>query len=301
MVPFRIVICLLLSPLLSFQTEGARILFFYGGGTYSHKNAIWPLVSALADKGHNVTLLSPFVKQPSKNPKVNDVAPSVLQEEVKNVFSTDYLQERIEGREHLIWLHFPDWVVKNCRLIAEGAKTDPELHQVLYDKYDLIVTNGAFSECGSMWAHYHGTKYITAMSTSIFTWFYGVYDIPMETSWIPDLAFKFQYPMGLYERTFNYLWKLYAYHQRIARTYGPIEELMMEVFNLTERPNMLDIERQSNLVLINTYSGTEYGRSLPPYFIQIGGMQCWAPKDPLPEVIFLIYQYSDIHPQGAAD
>ncbi|CAG7727563.1 unnamed protein product [Allacma fusca] len=267
----------------TFEVHGAKILFFYAGGTYSHKNGIWPLVTALADRGHDVTLISPFSRQPTVNSRVNDLAPKFLNEAMENVLKTDKLEDRQNGVENELWSKVPSMGPKFCRLIAENSKNDTILNAALVNStYDLMIINCALAECGIMWAHYKKTRFMLAVSTSIFPWLYDVYGLPIESSWLPDLALQFNYPMGIYDRIKNYLWTLHFYYRRKTETYPEVEKLMMETFDLKTVPDFLDLEREASLVLMNTFPGTEFARALPPFFVQIGGMQCWLPKKPLP-------------------
>ncbi|CAG7827820.1 unnamed protein product, partial [Allacma fusca] len=64
-IPF--LFCLALVPGIRIS-EGAKILFFFSGGTYSHKVSIWPFVAAMADRGHDVTFFSSFNKRPFEHP-----------------------------------------------------------------------------------------------------------------------------------------------------------------------------------------------------------------------------------------
>ena len=57
---------------LTVTTESANILFLNPIGSPSHKNVALPIITGLADRGHNVTVVSSY---PTKHAKVRDIHP----------------------------------------------------------------------------------------------------------------------------------------------------------------------------------------------------------------------------------
>jgi len=266
------------------EVDGANILFFFAGGSYSHKISIWPFACALADRGHNVTFLSSYDRKPYEHPAVVHFAPKTVVQLMSSTFAVDRLADRRENRE---WLHFAnlfDVTYKTCAKLLQ-SQDDAPLNNLIYNgTFDLVITSCGMSDCGLAVAHHLGAKYIIFDSSLIMPWYYDLYGAPTETSWIPEQMEKFGFPMNIYERVKNYFWPLYFYHFRQSNLYPRMETLMKEAFKIDGAPpSMLEIERNASLVFINSHHATDFPRSLPPMFVNIGGMQCWQELKPIPE------------------
>lgn len=95
--------------------HSANIVFYFGISSYSHRIPAWPLAEALADKGHNVTFVSPF---PSKSPnlKITDYTPTKLKEWVESWGDLeDVFQDRKNGRLSDGWTMLPGIVHANYK------------------------------------------------------------------------------------------------------------------------------------------------------------------------------------------
>ena len=239
-------------------SEGARILFFFAGGSFSHKISIWPFATALADRGHHVTFLSSYEKKPWEHSGIEHLAPKTVVDLMANTFGVDRLADRRNSKEGLHFKHLFDVTYRTCVKVL-NSPDDTALNQVIYNgTYDLVINNCGMSDCGLIIAHQLKSKYIIFDSSLIMPWYYDLYGAPTETSWIPEQMEKFSFPMGLYERVKNYFWPLYFYHFRQSNLYPRMEKLMMDAFNLDSAPSMLEIERNSSLVFINVSLLTDY-------------------------------------------
>lgn len=89
------------------SVNGANIVFYFGVSSYSHRVPAWPLVGALADRGHNVTFISPFAAK-NPNPKVHDYVPTKVKEWVDTWEDLeDVFQDRKTGRLMDGWTMLP--------------------------------------------------------------------------------------------------------------------------------------------------------------------------------------------------
>jgi glucuronosyltransferase len=271
------------------SVEGANILFLFGGGNLSHKLSIWPFVTALAEKGHNVTFISSSEKRLAEHPGVLDLTPKPFKAYTDGMYKVDRLQERIStgGNPLDISSGFYDELsLVFCKIMFEAAKTDPDFSNIVGNgKFELVFLNVAFNECGFFIAHHFGAKYIEFSSTVPMPWFHGVYGIPMEVSWIPDLMARSSPPMGIIGRMYNTYRYIQGYSRREA--FGErMKGLYRDFFGDSAVPeaSFEEMERNSSLVFLNSHHSIDFARSLPPMFISIGGMQCWSPVGELPQV-----------------
>jgi len=147
---------LLLFLFVATPTMGEKILFYFGFSSYSHRVAVWPLVAELAAKGHEVTFFSPF---PNKNPdpKVREFTAS--KKLVDELGEFDMVGSRLSQGKRLVQFvslfQLPYLTSKVCELTLK----DPASQQwIQKEKFDLIVLDGLFNECGLILAHKYGSK-----------------------------------------------------------------------------------------------------------------------------------------------
>jgi glucuronosyltransferase len=273
----------LLSLTLGDFASSVNILFFLGGGNFSHKLSIWPLVIKLTEQGHNVTFISSNAKQPLKNSKVYDLAPAFLVGETEQYYAVDRLQIRKERKEGGLWTAYDQSTFSFCNLTL-NSKDDATMNNLIENgKFDLVIVNSILGECGFLLAHHFGAKHVVFDSTTIIPSFHGIYGIPIEASWVPDMKSQENYPMGLVERMKN-VYNYFVSYERTLSFKKNMMELYKDRFNLDTTPDFTEIERNTSLVLVNSHHTIDFARSLPPMFVSIGGMQCWQPQGQLPKV-----------------
>jgi len=151
---------------------GEKILFFFGGGSFSHKNSAWPLVVKLAERNHEVTIISGVPKSSSTHPRIKDVVSKSLQDSINDSFGVDRFTARSEGKESDLMITYHPHCVKLCKDFLESLKTDKDTASHLFNtSYDLIIVNAIFGECGFGIGHYlEIKKTITYDSTMSLPW-----------------------------------------------------------------------------------------------------------------------------------
>ncbi|CAG7727562.1 unnamed protein product [Allacma fusca] len=281
---FKILFTLIPAVLFVNLAHSENIIFFYGGGTYSHKHAIWPLTSALADKGHKITFLSPHNKRPWLHPNITDVIPEKLEKLLSVFHIQDKLQQRLAGEELKVWNTLGDWSLSICKTILDDD--DPTLQSLIYkSKFDLIFVNAAFGECAYIMNLVWKGKIILVDSTSILPYFPDIIGLNVETSWIPDISSQFLYPMGYFDRIHNFFYSIKFLYDRQYKLYPELEKLMQQVLRVDKVQNFAALELEStNIVFLNTHYTTDFARALPPNIIHVGGLQFWEPRvETIPE------------------
>ncbi|ODM96456.1 2-hydroxyacylsphingosine 1-beta-galactosyltransferase [Orchesella cincta] len=274
-----IFICFMLAQTV-FQVESANILFFFGVSSYSHRLPAWPLVTGLAEKGHNVTFLSPF-KAKNPHPKVVDYAPRKFSEWAESWDEMNMFDMRKKGDMYKQWLILPYFGIAMC----EKLYSDEEfINWVKSSTYDLVFIDALFNECGYGMAHIFGAKVIQFDTTTVFPWYSSAFGSPDETNWIPDMAYVF----GANEVTFqnrliNALipvgWDLFR-----SWIYFPqLEEITRTGLSTTDLPTFQDIEKNVSMIFLNTYYSEEFARALPPNMVSIGGIAYVEKRTPLPK------------------
>jgi hypothetical protein len=151
--------------------DSERILFFFGGGTYSHKSSTWPWLTKLANRSHEVTVISGIEKTPSEHPNIRDVVSKSLQKSMMAFVGGDRFQQREKGEEMDSMYRYTEITHHVCVNFLESLKEDLSVAKlVLNGTYDLIVVNAIFGECGQIFVHHLGTKSIIFDSTVMLPW-----------------------------------------------------------------------------------------------------------------------------------
>ena len=263
------------------STSALNVLFFFPISTYSHRIPVWPLVEGLANKGHNVTFVSPYPpKEP--NPKITEFAP---QEMVKFVVDNEEGPVAFNMRKNkeidASWWVLPHWGTTLCEMFLSSTDTKEWLKS---SKFDLIVIDGLFNDCGLGLAHHFKARHMAYVTSTLFMWNYDAYGIPHEASWIPDMQYHYSEEMTFTERfwtTVNgIMWALdreYSYFPKLG-------EILRKGLNSSDLPPLRDIERNVSLVLMNSHFSEEFPRALPPLVVPVGGMHIKESQKPLPKV-----------------
>ena len=243
---------------------------------------------ALADRGHNVTFLSGHAKQPVEHPKINHLLSPTIQAKLKSIYGADRFLDRLNSKELELWEYNNIETVNTCELIF-SAVGDFALDYVLHQgQFDLVIQNLVLGDCGLIVAHQKRAKLIIYASTPLLTWYYDEFGFPDEPATVPDMTPEYAYPMGFWDRLYNYVTPIIWFVKRHYEIYPQLEAIMAKGYNLSREqvPSLLEVQRNASLILLASHYSVDFARSLPPMVVNIGGMQCWQPKKPLEGVSF---------------
>lgn len=262
----------------------ANILFFFPGGNFSHKSALWPWVLELAKRGHNVTFLSPHGKAPQVHPNISDMTSPHLSQLVSSVYQVDRFKDRDDGTEKTF--DYNEISVKTCELLIENRETDPVFSNILMNKdskFDLIVVNALFGECGFYIANYLKAKVITYNACTLLGWSYETYGVGTEAAWIPDLIFTSRnIPIQFLDRVQNVFYGIFWSYGRELLS-AELEKVVEPLFKPGNVPTLYELENNISFVLLNAHPSTDFARTLPPMFIDVGGLSSSSSDKELPK------------------
>lgn len=90
--------------------------------------------------------------------------------------------------------------------------------------------------------------------------------------------------MPFFQSVKNELVSLFWQTRRYTETFPQTEAILRKGLDLPDLPNLDAIEMNASLVFTYTHPSEEFPRSLPPNFVQIGGIHCNDDRKPLPHV-----------------
>ncbi|CAG7786639.1 unnamed protein product [Allacma fusca] len=271
--------------LLVFQvSSGAKILFLIGLGSHSHRVAVQPLASKLADRGHDVTFVSARIPE-SVHPKIKELSfekpfQAILESNdditvpsVETRLKTKYIDYLLTYNNMWDVFYASNEVFLEDR---EFIKFIKETH------FDVIIGDFVMKETVTVMAHFQNTKVIWFNSGGAqFMVDMELLGLPTESSWLPDfsLGSPYSFVPNRFVYAFNSLWWYFSFHWYF----------LPKVNQLVEKnlggglPSFDEMVSNVDLVFVNEHFSHAYPRSLPPFVIPIGGMHCLNSNGTLPK------------------
>ncbi|ODM90416.1 UDP-glucuronosyltransferase 1-8 [Orchesella cincta] len=263
--------------------EGSNILFYHGIATSSHRTAIWPLASKLADMGHNLTYIFPVIKKIGSHPQIEEIIPSKLVPLLAEYVSDFDINIRINNKTS-------EWtmsVFSRALEFCEAFYDSPEIQEWLHRPdlhYDLVFIDASLGDCGYGLVHKFKAKHILFYS-SVLPYMFDAFGVVPETSSIPEFYFhKKPSDMSFLNRVVTTL-SPFIFRYNVIEFGKTLHKVLLKKMNLTELPTLMEFQRNTSLVFLNHHFIEEYPISLPPMFISYSGLWCHKEMtvNPLPE------------------
>ncbi|XP_075881888.1 UDP-glucuronosyltransferase 2C1-like [Nelusetta ayraudi] len=285
----RLSACALLLLFAACRSDGGNILVWYTDG--SHWINMKPILNALVDRGHEVTVLVPNVSmymngsEPSRfryEPFTVPVSKEEMQASLGEflhffmyeIDAMNYLQMyekaiRLQIRQIRNFLKHLDGVVKSDTIERlKKGKYDLVFADPVYPGSDLTADilgiPLVFSVClpwGNKWERHCG-------------------QLPAPPSFVPATMSKLTDRMNFFERMWNFLFYSlhdvlleFTYWQEISRYYSEIKGTPTDACKMMSR---------ADLWLMRNYWDFDFPRPFLPNFIFLGGVHC-QPAKPLPK------------------
>ena len=257
---------------------GERILFLGVIGSKSHKIGYMPIAEALADKGHQVTVINCFPGvQSSENVR------EIFVKDISSELDIDWFQMAKESSFYKIkWiitmLHTS--VYRGYQLLMENET----FKKILRERdVDLVVIDFMANDFALPIIDSLKVPFVFYTPNSATSSLYDVMGIPKEYASVPSvfLPASFSSNMTFFQRLVNMASsELFALMGRLLvdRT---VDEYVKNDFP-NARP-VAEIKLDVSLCLMNHHVTTAYPRPLPPNVIATGPLHV-RPAKPLPEV-----------------
>ncbi|XP_021912896.1 uncharacterized protein LOC110826504 [Zootermopsis nevadensis] len=273
--------------------EGANVLGIFPFHVKSHSITSTALMRELANRGHNVTVLS--MHPQNKNvPNYTDVVlKSTVLDLIDNGSNTGFSRQRTGVFGVLNVLFYLNQVVCDRQLQEEGVQ---KLIHSTDTYFDIVIVEAFFNECFLGFVHKFKAPLIQICTFAGFDYMGHWVGNPNPYSYVPNPILKFNDRMNIWERMINTLVGTFV---RLLRNhyYLPGQDaIMRKHFNYSNNlPSVSAIEHTTSLLLINHHFSIGYPKPLMPNIIQIGGMHVKSPKK-LPQDV---ETYLDEAPDGA--
>lgn len=276
--PFSVVNVLICVMVSITNVNSANILFLLPIATKSHKNCFDPLIEALAERDHNITVVAPL-KFKTPLPNVREIVPVPFSEINPYVTSGDPFERRKEGKIGF----FLNWDSSFLEGICDKLYRNEEILEMLKtDSYNVIIVNTFMNGCSVGMVHALQAPHIyliTMPGMNAMVQKTGLYFPP---SFVPNSFAPFSDRMSFKERVLNFIAEYFmiinaklSWNHYLSKMY---QDHLGEDF-----PTINEIDKNVSLILMNSHFSMTYPRPLLPDVVEVGGMHT-RPGLPLPKV-----------------
>ncbi|XP_035794379.1 UDP-glucuronosyltransferase 2B1-like [Anopheles albimanus] len=265
---------------LSLAVDGANILCLMGVASPSHH--IWnrSIMGALAQAGHNLTILSADVE---KN-QPDNVHYIHLEEIYPTLYtgpeSLDLLEMANENEFASVISFYRDFVVHECAGTLKSKGLQVVLNYPENFRFDLVLHDFTCGPC--LLGLLHKFNYPPLVSVTAFN------NPPYSTevigghkyySYVPFYSLSYDTDMNFLQRVHNTVLGLTDLIYRNYVSNPRIDRMMRDYFPYPDLPYAPELHQRSKLMLVNAHYSIDFPETAPPNLIAVGGLQI---KDPAP-------------------
>lgn len=196
-------IILLAVVLASFSfCDSAKILGVFTSPAKSHLIIHTSVIKALADKGHDVTIITTVpVNDKVKNYRHILVPGFGFSEEQK----TQIIKSKIE-KPKPFWMEFTD-ILPKILPISNASLYSPEVQKLMKDEtFDLMILGYFFNDFQLGLAAHFKCPVIINFMIQPFTQLVDISGTPRELAYVPNLFTGIKQPMGFSQRLYNFFY-----------------------------------------------------------------------------------------------
>ena len=267
--------------------ESHRILAVMPFSSTSHKNSLVPLISGLANRGHQLVFITGSrTEQLQKNPNVREIVvdlkvgftTNMKQEDVKNSFFEGIIENPLKTRWNFL-LSFSGVP----QITMNTTFSDPQVQDLLAnDNFDLVLISMVCPACGYPFAWHFQSPFISISPNVVFAGMASVMGDSEHSEYIPLMFSTLTDRMNLLERAYNTLLDyIFIQLPKYVYVYSSYDRVIHRYF--PNFPSVLEAERNTSLLFTNTHPSINYPRTSPPGIIEVGALHC-RPAKSLPNV-----------------
>ena len=258
-------------------SQGARILALFSIGSKSHLISALPIAEALAEKGHEVTLMSPFKLEKSSTRQVYVKEWESLMEE----YEMDFFEMHKENSFIQMAKLFMQWSHVN-KIMYSSLMNHPEIQRVIKERnVDLLFIDG-YSELPLPLADLLKVPVVGHYSSAGLLGLFNKMGTSSDYASIPaGITDYFAGEMSFFQRMANLISATVFISITDHFFTWTIDKIHKQ--NYPYSRSVYDMAKDMSLVLVNSHPTTAWQRSLPPNLIPVGSVHT-RPAKPLEQV-----------------
>ncbi|XP_054086910.1 uncharacterized protein LOC105208779 [Zeugodacus cucurbitae] len=257
--------------------QSARILGFFPSVSPSHLFIHCAVADALAEAGHNVTVLS-STKNPYKLAKYNYIQLDLP------LFPKEFLRRLVTKEQSLI-ARYP-YFIEEVTSLANQSFSNPRLRQFLdthgEGSFDLLILGYFMNDFHlGLGAHFKVPIVVSFMVQPIFA-VHNLVKNPIEPAYVPTLFCERKQPLDFWGRLQNYVVALFETFYMTLIVERESQKYYDYNFPPDRYPPFEDVRQNVSLIFTNHHFSQGPIRPNVPNLIEIGGIQIKEKPDPLP-------------------
>ncbi|XP_039959804.1 UDP-glycosyltransferase UGT5-like isoform X3 [Bactrocera tryoni] len=257
--------------------HSARILGFFPSVSPSHLFIHCGVANALAEAGHNVTVLS-STKNPYKLTKYNYIQLDLP------LFPKEFLSRLVTKEQSLI-ARYP-YFIKEVAKLANQSFANPRLRQFLAThgegSFDLLLLGYFMNDFHlGLGAHFKVPVVVSFMVQPIFA-VHNLVKNPIESAYVPTLFSERKQPLSFWGRVENFIVALFETYYMTLLVEWESQKYYHYNFPSDRYPPLDEVRKNVSLIFTNHHFSQGPIRPNVPNLIEIGGIQIKEKPDPLP-------------------
>ncbi|XP_044729433.1 UDP-glycosyltransferase UGT5-like [Chrysoperla carnea] len=267
---FLITFCCVLQ-----QINGAKILVVFPTFATSHLNLGEALAVGLAERGHEVTMVSP--RKLKKLPANYTEMTMGLPEEMMKSGKPDMFQLKSNCPFIAIL-----GIYEATYPLAEHTFKDAAFQKLLQSKetYDIVIMEAFMNEAVYPIAEHLKAKLVLFSTTGPSEWTYFIAGNPTPYSYVPNTNLPFTHEMTLGQRMLNTI--LNVYHDLLLHFHHLPRQAALSRKHFPKGPSIYEVlYNKVSLILYNSDVSLSFPQPLHPNQVEIGGFHI-KPTKPLP-------------------
>ncbi|XP_037036898.1 UDP-glucosyltransferase 2 [Bradysia coprophila] len=252
----------------------ADILMMTMGGTKSHKIPFLELARGLIPRGHNITFLSGFIADVNEI-GLHEVTPTGLVNYIQNFTNWDLVGARMRGDLPVsVWdvMRYP---IEACDAMFEDGETKELLNQ----RFDLLILDGAFPECSMGMVHKYQVPFMYINTVAFYTTSLSLAGNPAPYSVTPVFYSSFTDNMTMMQRAANTV--MYGFMNIChAISISLLQQVLKK--HVGELPPVYEMSKNVSFILQNGNAVLTHSRPFLPNVAEIACIHC-KPASPLPK------------------
>lgn len=269
--------------LLCTSANGYKFLGIFPHTGKSHFDVFEPVMRALAEKGHEVTVISHF-PQKEQLKRYTDISLAGTAEAMVDFLSVeDFTGRRYE--KYLVPILVAYFGYRSC---IDGLSSKPvQDFMTVNQTFDVIITEYFNTDCYLGFAHKFKVPVVSLSSCTLMPWVSERFGNPDNPAYIPDNMMGYSNKISFFGRVENTF--VYVLHRIISRLFMDIPSyLIARKYFGADTPYVSDIAQNTSIMLINTHFSLNLPRPQVPNIIDVGGIHIRKIKPP-PQV-FILYK-----------
>ncbi|KAL7043666.1 hypothetical protein ACKWTF_001618 [Chironomus riparius] len=264
------------------SSNGHRILGLFPHPGFSHFHFFQPVMYALAEAGHDVTVVSHFPnKEPHENYKdelLDNVNAGLL-----NVVSLDMFKKQNTFNHFIEFFMLKNFAQESCQLALNSSAIKNVFNQGRREPFDLIIVEMWNTDCMLGVAEKLKAPIIALSSCNIMPWHTTKLGLPYEPGFLPTTFVGYSDHMSFGARLSN--WLTLAYMNFMYKTFVQKNDntYLKRKFG-DDFPKTSELIKKVSMVFVNQHYSLNGAKHLSPNVVELGGVHIGKPKPLDPEL-----------------